>query len=344
MLSHLWNDSRLGRIKSAAWLLFLLILVSLPALSVPVPVMLRYNAAVVHLAKNVVKSDSNPILVRLEPKLSQSLSHEFQQVQDEMSNDLRARYHLGQLAFWSGDYGETIRQLSPRLGGSSSPLAKLLLGYALWNSGRTDEAVATWRPAPNIRYYLLHQAAKAESDRNYESAENIYRITMALAPDWAATEAGYWFAHSMNLLQEEDHDPDEVDWVVEQYLGLNDPGRPRRLTELGMALLYQRKLELAKVSLMLGIQLEPNSHWPRYYLGLVYYKKQEYRSAEERLVETVEIAPDYARGHHWLARTLIQLGRSEEALIHYREAVRLLPEDQELADELKALEARLQQE
>jgi tetratricopeptide (TPR) repeat protein len=338
MLSHLWNNSRLGRFRAVAWLLFLLTLAFLLALRIPV--VLRYNGAVVQLAKNVVSSDSDPNPIHLETEQRQSLVLQFQRLQNQMGEGSMVRYHLGQLAFWSGDYGETINQLKPRPGERSSPLVKLLLGYALWNTGQVDEAVATWRSAPDIRYYLLHQAGKAEYERDYQSAENIYRTTMAVAPGWAAAEAGYWFAHSMNLLQEEEHDPSVMDRAVEQAIRRN-PEVFRRQLRLGAELFYQRKLELAKTSLMLAIQLEPSSNWPRYYLGLVYYTEQEYQLAEDKLIETLEIAPDFARGHHWLARTLVQLGRDEEALIHYREALRLLPEDQKLADELKALEARL---
>lgn len=341
IVSCMRSDSHLHRLKSAAWLLFLFILVSL--LTLRISVVLRYNWAVVQLAKNVVPSASESNLVHLTTEECQSLVLQFQRVQNQMISDSMVRYHLGQLAFWSGDYEETIRQLSPRPGERSSPLAALLLGYALWNTGQVDEAVAAWRSAPGIEYYLLHKANKAEYERNYELAENNYQIAMALAPDWPAAEAGYWFAHSMNLLQQDGHSTSEVDSAVEQAVRRSSESYHRQL-RLGVALSEQRKLEMAKTSLILATQLEPDSHWERYYLGRIYYEEQEYRLAEEQLVEALEITPGFPRGHHWLARTLAQLDRGEEALMHYREAARLLPEDQELASEIRALEARLNQD
>jgi tetratricopeptide (TPR) repeat protein len=77
-------------------------------------------------------------------------------------------------------------------------------------------------------------------------------------------------------------------------------------------------------------------------LGRVFYNERKFDQAEKMLIQSLSIAPDFARSHFWLARTLVNLDEKEEALFHYQEASRLLPSSDQYARELKSFEASLQ--
>lgn len=305
---------------------------------------LRYNWVMLQFARAALEAADVGGEVHLQAEQRQSLEAGFRQLPAAMTRAGLAQYHLGQVAVWAGDDEQAIARLAPQPGvrrAAALPVANLVLGQALWNAGREDEALAVWRVTPHMQDYFLGRAARLEYRRDYARAESDYRIAMALQSEPTAAQAGYWFARAVRLLQTAPRDPD-VNPTIERAIRLNPASFPRQL-RLGEALVYAQKWEQAHMVLASAIQLEPSSHWPRYYAGLVQYYQQDYTAAEQQFMETLALAPDFARGHHWLARTLVQLGQDDQALMHYREAVRLLPEDQKLAAELEALENRLKQ-
>jgi Flp pilus assembly protein TadD len=71
-------------------------------------------------------------------------------------------------------------------------------------------------------------------------------------------------------------------------------------------------------------------------LGLVLLETGRLEPAIEHFREAVRIQPGYAEAHTNLGAALAKLGSSEEALAHYREAVRLRPDDPTLRTALGA--------
>lgn len=250
-------------------------------------------------------------------------------------------YHLGQLAFWGSEFRLAISYLSSLPAEKASSVTSFMLGCAKWNLGQTDEAVEIWRSTTNALHYFMKYAFIAEYERDYETAERYYFIATRVDPSWSEAKSGYWFAYCMNLLEKPNMD--EIDLAVREAIQRN-AGVYRRQLRLGKMLMQNKEFELAKLALSSATEMEPQSHWPRYFLGITYFNQHQYELAEVQFNKVIEIKKDFARGYHWLARTLVQLDRGKEALLHYREAIQLLPEDQSLIEEFQTFESRLQGE
>jgi tetratricopeptide (TPR) repeat protein len=318
--------------QSKSTILFLVTLIVLLMQIKKIYPNLKSNLMVVQMAKIVSSSildniDFSSDNVRL-------LEKGFYHLTDQVDDSFLYWYHMGQLAYLAGEYEKVIALLEPQLQYREFPLSSLMLGSAFWKMNKIDEAILSWRPVKNIGTFFLIQALKAEDERNYQLAEENYQKLLALSPDCSEARSGYLFVHSINLMDDPNSDPLELEEVVIQALSQNNALVSRQL-RLGVALYQTRKLELAKIALQRAIAVEPKSHWPKYYLGLVYFAEGDYSDAEEMLLEAVEIAPNYARGHQWLARTMIKLGKNNLALSHYRLAAKLLPDDTALVNEFE---------
>jgi TolB-like protein/Flp pilus assembly protein TadD len=81
--------------------------------------------------------------------------------------------------------------------------------------------------------------------------------------------------------------------------------------------------ELDPLSLIIGVNV-----------GWVYYVTGDFEAAETRLRRTLELGPDFALAHSYLARTLFLQGRLAEAVTEAREAVRLSNNEPLYADTL----------
>jgi tetratricopeptide (TPR) repeat protein len=334
------------RARSAGPLVYLsavgyLILLSLAlcAIGRRLPVIWDYNQLMIRFTKAAVAAASDLGDVHLPDEEQQAFTGQFRLLAAAMPRHLGVRYHLAWLSFWDGEFKEAIDELERLPGDVSFRSVPLLLGYAQWKVGDTD--VATWRSVPDSAVYFLQRAQQAEHDRVYSDAEEKFEIAAALAPAWPEAGSGYWFAHAMRLLEGTSSTPDgAVEEAVRQAINRNQDSASRQI-RLGQELYYSQEYELANIVLGRAAQLEPRSIWPPYLTGLVLYAEGEYASAHERLEQVVEMAPDFGRGHHWLARVLVQLGQEDQALAHYQEALRLLPADQALAAEVGSFKANL---
>jgi tetratricopeptide (TPR) repeat protein len=293
------------------------------------------NLVVAQMSKTVGSSFLTSDDITLDSDQVLSLQREFYELAEQTDDNTLILYHMGQLAYWSGDYENVIGSLRAPLQNRQFPLASFLLGSAFWELNKNMDAKSSWRTADNIETFFLIQASQAEHERNYHVAEESFKKLLVISPGSPEARSGYLFVHSMNLLSNSSSDPSEIDEVVGQALSQNKESVSRQL-RLGSALYQARKLKLAEKALHQAIRLEPRSHWSKYYLGLVYFVEKDYFRAEELLMETVEIAPDFARGHHWLARTMVNLGKNDLALLHYRLALSLLPDDNALVTEAES--------
>jgi len=82
----------------------------------------------------------------------------------------------------------------------------------------------------------------------------------------------------------------------------------------------------AKAAAMKAIELDSSLAEPHATFG-VYYSGYEYnlKAAEDELKRAVQLNPNYPTGYHWLALTLVPLGKDDEAIATARRAEQLDP-------------------
>jgi tetratricopeptide (TPR) repeat protein len=243
------------------------------------------------------------------------------------------QYRLAQLAYWSGDFDETIFHSREAVDRDVSILAKFLEGNALWHLGRQVEALETWRKLPNIDRYFFNQAMWYENQREYDLVERYNGYLQVLVPNSQSAEAGYWFAKSMQSIPQSEAETPHLESIVRKAKELNVSSE-QRLMRMGAALYDKRFLVLAKECLEIAVELGDVSYWSHFQLGLVYYSNQEYSLAIERLLYTLTINPEFGRAYLYLARSYVRLGDPEAAIPYYHESIRLLPHENGLEKEL----------
>ena len=67
-------------------------------------------------------------------------------------------------------------------------------------------------------------------------------------------------------------------------------------------------------------------HYPLTNMGFAYYKKKQYRLAEQSYKDALDIEPKYHIALRGLGRTYMAMGRYQEAIASLKEAVKVVPE------------------
>jgi tetratricopeptide (TPR) repeat protein len=75
-----------------------------------------------------------------------------------------------------------------------------------------------------------------------------------------------------------------------------------------------------------GVNKRPHNPGSQNNLGAVLYELGRTEEAIEHLREALRLKPDYARAHYNLGNALARLGKTEEAIEHYRQALRWQPD------------------
>jgi tetratricopeptide (TPR) repeat protein len=70
-----------------------------------------------------------------------------------------------------------------------------------------------------------------------------------------------------------------------------------------------------------GLSKEPNSHWRKFFTGLCLYRAGEDAEAERLMSEALEQSPDWRAPHAGLSLVYHRLGDSEQARVHWEQAV-----------------------
>ncbi len=73
-------------------------------------------------------------------------------------------------------------------------------------------------------------------------------------------------------------------------------------------------------------------------LGILHYKKDDFKKAEVALSEAVRLMNDYSNARYFLGLVYSKTGRKDEALAQFKEVVKLNPENQEIKTIVKNLE------
>ncbi|MCS7287467.1 MAG: tetratricopeptide repeat protein, partial [Anaerolineae bacterium] len=72
-------------------------------------------------------------------------------------------------------------------------------------------------------------------------------------------------------------------------------------------------------------KVAPDRYEPKYFIGLAYFLKEEYPTAEASFRTALAMAPQHVWSAYFLAHTLYHQGKREEATEWLREAIRLYP-------------------
>jgi tetratricopeptide (TPR) repeat protein len=110
------------------------------------------------------------------------------------------------------------------------------------------------------------------------------------------------------------------------------PNDPRILHDLGMALLHQRKLDEAIKYLSEALRRMPNGLDMQYSavnmhynLGRAFLFKANSKEAVVHLSKVVNLAPNHAQAHYWLALALADQEQFDLTVEHYSKAIQLNP-------------------
>lgn len=98
---------------------------------------------------------------------------------------------------------------------------------------------------------------------------------------------------------------------------------------LGMLLFNERDYGAAAPILAHGLRLNPHMGTSVVMLGLSYFELGDNRKAEPLLLEAVEADSSNADAQLSLARVLLNLGRTEDAIVHLRAYLKIKPKDQQ---------------
>jgi tetratricopeptide (TPR) repeat protein len=93
--------------------------------------------------------------------------------------------------------------------------------------------------------------------------------------------------------------------------------------QLALAYIAMRRGDWARPELERLVQAEPSEVIYPYWLARLDYDAGQYADAIRRLESVIARTPTFARGHDNLGLCYEALNRSEDAIPHYREAVRL---------------------
>lgn len=224
-------------------------------------------------------------------------------------------------AAWRDDYTiftDTVEK-SP-----DSDVVHNLLGNALLERGRIDEAVEHYRAAAainpgnpkvyaNLGVVALRRGALDEAVRQFERA-----VTIAPGLIEARNNLGYAYARSGQLAR-----------AVEQYraaLAVN-PNYPEALLNLGQAYLDLGRPAEAVAQFQAAVALRPDQAEYHHALGRARERSGNLDTAILNYEEALRLDSRLVGAHNDLGIVYAERGRIDRAVEHFEAAVRLAPDD-----------------
>ena len=230
------------------------------------------------------------------------------------------------------------------------------LGNVLLQEGRTDEAIALFQQALQIKpdyadaYYNLGNALLHET--KVDDAIALYRRALQLNPDYAKAHINLGNAlilegkmdeamdHYQQALQITPNDAeahidlgnallqkgkaDEAIAHFRQALQIN-PDYAEACYDLGNALLQEGKTDEAMANYEQAVQVDPNYAEAQNNLGEVLLRKGSVDEAITRFQKAVDINPGYADAYFNLGVALSKTGNVDDAIVQYQKAVEINP-------------------
>lgn len=124
------------------------------------------------------------------------------------------------------------------------------------------------------------------------------------------------------------HERNEV-WRDEETLWADcvkkSPNKARPYTNLGKALVNQRRYDEALSNLLKAIEIDPNYPEAHINLGFLYEKQGETEKAVEQLRKAIQINPYFAKAYSNLGVALLKQNKTDEALKNFQQALQVDP-------------------
>lgn len=199
--------------------------------------------------------------------------------------------------------------------------ASYMLAKELSAAGQTGEALAILQrlqahhPEEHCgrdeEFFLacnLMNSVSIAYDRSGRRAESLATIErgLVLNPDFAA------FHLTMANLLRDDRDLKKALSHVERAIDLS-PSSGYAHEQRGRLLFGLNRFEDAEAAFESALQFEPGKRTTLFYLGLAQIELSDYGDAVESFRRVTEIEPTFALGHAFLARSLAEVGRIDEA-------------------------------
>jgi Flp pilus assembly protein TadD len=204
-------------------------------------------------------------------------------------------------------------------------------GFALHKAERLDEATEEYRIAlrlnPNQKepHFGLGQVLATQSQLSEARSE----LEEALRSQPRNDEYHSEYAVVLERLGEKDKSGAEHATAV----GLA-PKSGRNHYEYAMFLFRDGKLDRAISEFEAALKYKPNHPEAHYHLGRALYVKGNYEGAKAHYLQTARLDPK-APVHSGLGAAYFRLGQTSQAIAEFREALRVNPDDQEAAENLR---------
>jgi Flp pilus assembly protein TadD len=241
------------------------------------------------------------------------------------------------------------------------PLGALWIGQARNQTPEVEQTARIAADLPNgARAHWKYGFALHKADRLDEAAEH-YRVALRLDPKQKEPHFGLGqilatqsqLSEARSELEEAlRSDPSNGDYHSEyagvlERLGQKDeasaehviatrraPKSGRVHYDYAMFLFRDGKLDQAIPEFETALKHNPNHPEAHYHLGRALFVKGNYEGAKVHYLETARLDPK-APVHNGLGATYFRLGKTSEAIAQFKEALRLNPEDEEAAENLR---------
>jgi tetratricopeptide (TPR) repeat protein len=190
----------------------------------------------------------------------------------------RALAELGELAFLEKDYGSAEELLKQALSLDNEMLrAHLLSGFINREKGNYEEALSDFKTVTSLRP---------------DQEEGTYNQALSLI------ELGRW--------------PEALD-TLNSLVKLRGSYEMYGYALKGLSYLMLDKLTEAETECRQALTISPNYYLPYYLLGLIYFKRQDFKKASEHFLESLKVDKTLADAHYYLGQTYLELKISSQA-------------------------------
>ncbi len=213
-----------------------------------------------------------------------------------------------------------------------SPVAYNNVGFALYEQGKSDEALSYYLKAleldPGYADVCYNLGVLYMDNGLLDKAIVYYRKSIVLKEDF--TEA---FNNIGATLARQGAFEEAISYYRKAIL--IEPDFANAHFNLGYALSKRGRAEEAVVHYSAAIRYNPGYGDAYNNLGIILVSRGMLDEAVLNYTKAISIDPSYTRAYNNLANALMKLGRRKEAIKHYREALRLDPDNNAIRNNLE---------
>jgi tetratricopeptide (TPR) repeat protein len=213
-------------------------------------------------------------------------------------------------------------------------VAHNVLGFALADQGRIDEAIGHYREAislqPNFAEAHANLGVALAKQGRLDEAIPEFQATVRLTPAVALAHYDLGFALATQ---------GRLDEAIGQYSEAvrQDPEYVEAWTKRGDAYQLQNRLNDAVADYTEALRIQPAFPDALDNLGLALANQGKYDDAIVRYNDALRVRPDFAEAHNNLGSALTNEGKYTEAINQFNETLRLQPNNQLARENLAAV-------